>query len=94
MSKSYYVYIIGNERPTIYIGITNNLVKRIYQHKNLLVDGFSKKYGLNKLLYFETYNDVYQAIKREKQIKKWNRKWKLDLIKKNNPELKDLYAKF
>ncbi|MEK6951383.1 MAG: GIY-YIG nuclease family protein [Nanoarchaeota archaeon] len=93
MIKTYYVYIIGNERPTIYIGFTNNLIKRIYQHKNSLVDGFSKKYRLNKLLYFETYNEVHQAIKREKQIKKWNRKWKLDLIKKNNPYFKDLYFK-
>ena len=92
MRNTYFVYIIGNERPTIYIGITNNLVKRIYQHKNSLVDGFSKKYGLNKLLYFEAYNEVYQAIKREKQIKKWNRKWKMDLIKKNNPYFKDLYS--
>jgi len=91
MNKNYYVYILGNNRPTIYIGVTNKLIKRIYQHKNSLVDGFSKKYGLSKLLYFEKYNEIYEAIKREKQIKKWNRKWKLDLIKKANPYFKDIY---
>jgi putative endonuclease len=91
MNKTYYVYIVGNDRLTIYIGVTNNLIKRIYQHRNSLVDGFSKKYKLTKLLYFEKYNEIYEAIKREKQIKKWNRNWKLNLIIKVNPYFKDMH---
>ena len=91
MTKKYYVYILGSYRPTLYIGVTNNLKNRIYQHKNSLIDGFSKKYKIYKLLYFEEYSDIYYAIKREKQIKKWNRLWKLELIKLKNPNLIDLY---
>jgi len=92
MSKTYYVYILGNSRPTLYIGVTNNLVRRVWEHKKGLVDGFTKKYGLKKLLYFEQFSYVEDAIRREKQLKHWNRKWKLDLIKKTNPEFRDLYA--
>lgn len=66
-------------------------MKRIYEHKNKLVDGFTKKYGLTKLFYFEEFSDVKEAIKREKQLKHWNREWKLDLIKKSNSKLEDLY---
>lgn len=90
--KNYYVYIIGNSRPTLYIGVTNNLVRRVYEHKNKLVEGFSKKYGLNLLLYFELFSSAEEAIKREKQLKHWNREWKLRLIKEGNPEFKDLYG--
>jgi putative endonuclease len=89
----YYVYIVGNDRPTLYIGVTNNLRKRIYEHRQGFVDGFTKKYHLKKLLYYELFIDPGNAIVREKQLKHWNREWKLDLIKKMNPEFKDLYQK-
>lgn len=91
MSMSYYVYVMGNRRPTLYIGVTNDLVRRVYEHKQGLADGFTKKYGLNKLLYYEQFLSVEDAIIREKRLKHWNRKWKLDLIQKLNPTLKDLY---
>lgn len=91
MNKNYYIYILGNDRPTLYIGVTNNLVKRIYEHKEGLAEGFTKKYSLKKLLYFEVFGDITNAILREKQLKHWNREWKLQLIKKYNPTLKDLY---
>ena len=90
---TYYVYIVGNNRPTLYIGITNDLVRRIYEHKNKLVDGFSNKYDLDKLLYFEEYNSPIEAILREKQMKKWNRSWKLNLISNMNPGFEDLFPK-
>ena len=90
--KQYYVYIICNKRNgTLYTGITSNLIKRIWQHKNGLVEGFSKRYSIKLLVYFEAHNDVEEAILREKRIKKWNRKWKLNLIEKNNPNWDDLY---
>ncbi|MFA6990033.1 MAG: GIY-YIG nuclease family protein [Candidatus Gastranaerophilaceae bacterium] len=90
--KEYYVYIITNyEQTTLYIGITSNLIKRIYEHKNKLTDGFSKKYNLQYLVYYEIHNDVNIAISREKLIKKWKRQWKIDLIKKINPQFIDLY---
>src|SRR3990167_4576695 len=91
--KNYYVYIMGNERPTLYIGVTNDLIRRVFEHKNNLFAGFTEKYGLGKLLYFETCNSVISAIEREKKIKGWNREWKLRLIRKSNPELIDLYSK-
>ncbi|MBI4097055.1 MAG: GIY-YIG nuclease family protein [Candidatus Levybacteria bacterium] len=91
MSKNYFVYIIGNTRPTLYIGVTNNLVRRVYEHKQGFVDGFTKKYNLNKLLYFEVFDNIENAIVREKQLKHWNRDWKLQLVKKENPTLRDLY---
>jgi len=89
--KNYYVYIIGNSRPTLYIGVTNNLVRRVYEHKEGLVDGFTKKYSLKKLLYFEVLQNIEEALKREKRLKHWNREWKLSLIRKFNPQFKDLY---
>lgn len=87
----YYVYIIGNERPTLYIGVTNNLIRRVYEHKSKFVEGFTKKYSLTKLFYFEIFSSIQDALNREKQLKHWNREWKLNLIKKVNPNLKDLY---
>ena len=90
--KDYYVYIMGNDRPTLYIGLTNDLIRRVYEHKQGFVEGFTKKYGLKKLLYFEVFNRVKDAIAREKQLKHWKRNWKLNLIKKTNPTLKDLYS--
>lgn len=91
MKKQYFVYIMANERPTLYIGVTSNLLQRIYEHRTGRVDGFTKDYALKKLVYFEELTDPEQAILREKRLKKWNREWKLDLVKRHNPELKDIY---
>ncbi len=76
---------------TLYIGITNDLVKRVYQHKNNIVEGFTKKYSVHDLVYFEETESAQSAILREKQLKFWHRKWKIELIEKINPEWKDLY---
>ena len=90
--NNYYVYILASKRNgTLYIGVTNDLIRRVYEHKNDLVDGYTKKYQVHKLVYFEETSDVYEALKREKYLKKWNRSWKLRLIKSFNPEWKDLY---
>jgi putative endonuclease len=90
--KDYYVYILCNFRNgTLYIGVTNNLVKRIYEHKSDFVEGFTKKYKVHRLVYFEQTSSIESAINREKQLKKWNRKWKLELIERKNPEWNDLY---
>lgn len=89
--KNYYVYILANKRNgTLYIGVTNNLERRLYEHKNKLLKGFTKEYGVDKLVWYENTTDVNSALQREKQLKKWNRKWKLDLIEKDNPQWKDL----
>jgi putative endonuclease len=86
------IYILTNKRNgTLYIGITSDLIKRIYQHKNGCVDSFSKKYNTHILVYYEQYMDMYEAIAREKQLKKWNRSWKLQLIDEFNPHWVDLY---
>lgn len=87
----YFVYIITNwNRKVVYIGVTNDLYKRLYQHKNKLIEGFTKKYKVNKLVYFETTEDIRLAITREKQLKDWIRKKKNDLVITLNPEWKDL----
>lgn len=92
MKKYSYVYIITNKRNgTLYVGVTSNLIKRIYEHKNGFVDSFSKKYKLHKLVYYEQHLDIVAAITREKQIKKWNRLWKLKLIESLNHKWCDLY---
>ena len=91
-SNSYYVYILANQNnTTLYIGVTNDLIRRVYEHKNYLVKGFTDKYNISKLIYFEDTNDVYSAISREKQLKKWTRKKKEFLINKINPQWIDLY---
>ena len=88
----YYVYILASKRNgALYTGVTNDLVKRVYEHKNDLADGFTKKYGIHQLVYFEQTGDVNSAIAREKQLKNWHRQWKLELIEEKNPEWKDLY---
>ena len=85
------MYITSNfKRSVLYVGVTSSLVKRVYEHKNKLVEGFTKKYNLSKLVYFETTNDVKNALIREKQLKNWHRDWKLNIINKHNPEWKDL----
>lgn len=85
------VYIMGNDKPVLYIGVTSNLIKRVYEHKHNLADGFTSKYNVHKLLYYEIYETMVSAITREKQLKAWHRKWKLNLIRKINPDFKDLY---
>ena len=90
--KQCYVYILASKKNgTLYIGVTSDLVKRIYEHKQKLIDGFTKEYNVHALVYFESYKDIKEAILREKQMKKWNRKWKIRLIEEKNPEWKDLY---
>jgi len=90
--KSYYVYILASKRNgTLYIGITNSLIRRVYEHKNDLINGFSKRYHVHTLVYYQRFDDVKSAIQHEKRLKKWNRKWKLALIEENNPAWKDLY---
>lgn len=89
--KNYYVYILTNyEETTFYIGVTSDLIKRVFEHKNKLAKGFSSKYNLAKLVYFETTDSVISAIEREKQLKRWHRKWKINLIKETNPNFDDL----
>lgn len=90
--KQYYVYILASRRNgTLYIGVTGDLVKRVYEHKQNDVEGFTKQYKVHNLVYYETYGDVSEAILREKQMKKWNRQWKINLIEKHNPQWVDLY---
>ncbi len=90
--KTYFVYIIASKiNGTLYIGVTSNLVKRVYEHKNKLVEGFTKKYNVHVLVHYETIEDINSAITREKQLKKWKRQWKIELIEKNNPNWRDLY---
>ena len=90
--KNYYIYIMANKtNSTIYIGVTSDLIKRVWQHKNKLVDGFTKHYNVNKLVYYEETTDVNSAIAREKQLKGWNRAKKNKLIESINPNRKDLY---
>lgn len=91
MGKTYYVYLLTNwNNKVMYVGVTSNLERRVYEHKSKLVEGFTKKYNVNKLVYFETTNDVMAAIEREKQIKKWRREKKNQLVIGINPEWKDL----
>jgi len=91
MEHPYYIYILASGRNgTLYVGVTNNLEKRVEEHKNNVVDGFTKKYHIHNLVYYERYDFIYDAMQREKHIKEWQRKWKLELIEKTNPEWKDL----
>jgi putative endonuclease len=92
MSKQPAVYILASKRNgTLYIGVTRNLQKRAWEHKNDLVEGFTKRYGVHRLVYYELHNDMASAIQREKQMKKWNRAWKLELIERQNPDWRDLW---
>jgi len=86
------VYILASKpNGTLYTGVSSDLVKRVYEHKNGLANGFTEKYNVHRLVYFELHEHMNAAITREKQIKKWNRAWKLELIEKSNPQWKDLY---
>jgi putative endonuclease len=92
MTKQYYVYFLASKKNgTIYIGVTNNLVKRVFEHKSKFNLGFTNKYEVNKLVYFEVFEESLVAIKREKQLKNWKRDWKINLIERVNIEWKDLY---
>jgi len=94
MEKQYYVYIMTNKRNTVlYTGVTSNLIKRVYEHKAKFVSGFTKKYNVDKLVFYEVFNDVYNAIVREKQIKAGSRQKKIELINSMNSKWQDLYEK-
>ena len=94
MPKTYYVYIVASVSRVLYIGVTNDLLRRIHEHKHGIVAGFTKSYRANRLIYFEETSDVRAAIEREKQLKTWRREKKVDLIEANNPDWKDLYLDF
>lgn len=92
MGGQYYVYLLASSKHgTLYIGVTRDLVRRVYEHKSKTVPGFTTRYGVSKLVYFEVFDDPASAIAREKQLKKWRRDWKLEIIEEHNPEWVDLY---
>ena len=92
-ARSYYVYILASRiGGTLYVGVTNDLIRRVAEHRLELVESFTKKYDVSRLVYFEQFDDVENAIRREKRIKKWNRAWKIRLIEEFNPNWEDLYA--
>ena len=93
MSNQYHIYMLSNKlNGVLYIGVTNNLIRRVWEHKNHLVKGFTQQYKLDKLVWYEETSDVLTAIAREKQLKNWKRQWKIDLIEKQNPKWQDLYS--
>jgi putative endonuclease len=94
MTKNYYVYIMTNKSRTFYTGVTNNLERRVYEHKHKLIEGFTKRYNITLLVYYEVGTDVREAIAREKQVKDWRREKKIALIESMNPEWKDLSAEW
>jgi putative endonuclease len=90
--KTYYIYILASQRNgTLYVGVTDDLIRRVHEHKEGLIEGFTKKYHVHRLVYYETTPNIKAALEREKQMKKWRRKWKLELIDKHNPLWEDLY---
>ena len=90
--KEYFVYILASKKNgTIYIGVTNSLIRRVYEHKNNFIDGFTSKYNVHRLVYYERFPRIQEAITREKRLKKWKRSWKIELIEQNNPDWNDLY---
>lgn len=92
MRNTYHVYILASKKNgVLYIGVTNNILRRVYEHKKKYIKGFTNKYFVDKLVYFEETDSIHAAIQREKQLKKWYRKWKIELIESFNPEWKDLY---
>ena len=93
MTKQPAVYISASRRNgTLYVGVASDLLRRVWQHKSDVAGGFTKKYGVHMLVYYEMRANVIEAIRREKQLKKWNRAWKIELIEKKNPQWRDLYA--
>jgi putative endonuclease len=93
MDKTSYAYMLASARyGTLYLGVTSDLVRRVWEHREGVADGFTKKYGIKLLVWFEVHADIVAAITREKQLKKWNRAWKVALIHKENPSWRDLYA--
>jgi putative endonuclease len=91
-SRSFYVYILASRiGGTLYIGVTNDLIRRVYEHRSKLIESFTEKYDVVRLVYFEQFDDPENAIRREKRLKKWNRAWKVRLIEENNPNWDDLY---
>lgn len=91
--KTYYVYILTNKaNGVLYIGVTSNLAKRVFEHRTKAIDGLTKRYNVNKLVYFEATTDIEEAILREKRMKKWKREWKENLINSTNPSWQDLYS--
>ena len=90
---TYFVYMMASKRNgTLYIGVTNDLRRRVYQHKSDAHEGFTATYGVHNLVWYEATNDIHAAIAREKQLKRWNRQWKIELIEKKNPRWNDLYG--
>ena len=91
--KQYYVYVLASRRHgTLYVGVTGDLLRRVWEHKDGEVDGFTKRYGITRLDYFEVFQDPEAAIRREKVLKRWPREWKINLIEQNNPDWSDLYS--
>jgi len=91
---AYYVYILASRKNgTLYVGITNDLARRVYDHRNHVLKGFTTTYGVYSLVHYETYTNIHDALTREKRLKKWKRQWKINLIEKENPEWADLYSK-
>ncbi|MBI5454361.1 MAG: GIY-YIG nuclease family protein [Deltaproteobacteria bacterium] len=89
---NYYVYILASGRiGTLYIGVTNDIIRRVYEHKDNLIEGFTRKYAVHNLVHFEQFDDIESAIQREKRLKKWKRAWKIELIEEGNPDWRDLY---
>ncbi|HJV87616.1 MAG TPA: GIY-YIG nuclease family protein [Noviherbaspirillum sp.] len=92
MEKTFYVYLLASARyGTLYVGVTSDLVRRVWEHREGFVAGFTKEHGVKHLVWYETHVDAHSAITREKQIKQWNRAWKINLIQKGNPHWRDLY---
>ena len=93
MEKAFYVYLLASQKNgTLYTGVTSDLVKRVWEHREGVVEGFTSKYGVKDLVWFEVHDNAISAISREKQLKKWNREWKINLIQQENPTWRDLYA--
>jgi putative endonuclease len=89
---AHFVYILASARNgTLYVGVTNDLARRVYEHRNDLVGGFTKRYGVHRLVYYETHEEIYEAITREKRLKRWLRAWKIELIEKQNEHWQDLW---
>ena len=93
VQKYYYVYILASsQNGTLYIGVTNDLSRRVYEHKHHIIPGFTDKYNVDRLVYYERFDDIRDAIRHEKRLKEWKRNWKKDLIEKYNPDWRDLYS--